>query len=203
MTSKGELVGANPTDKQLEGKATLTSMQKRNQNCRIRKMLEQLKEQGENEDVITQMAIKLKGKTFDRPVEVLPQPVKTEERSIKVEPYIPQFRLQGKYVNILEGLELHTNVFTSSEQDDNVEHVFLERDMGRAGRLRRTYSETRKWKHDCIPNSCIVNIYEAGNCIPPHVDHDDFVRPFCTVSFINKCNTMFETEIQIVGDGEF
>ncbi|XP_020591016.1 uncharacterized protein LOC110031918 [Phalaenopsis equestris] len=56
---------------------------------------------------------------------------------------------------------------------------------------------------DCIPNSCIVNIYEAGDCSPPHVDYHDFTRPFCTVSFINKCNIMFGIEIQIVGDGEF
>ncbi|XP_020573117.1 uncharacterized protein LOC110019684 [Phalaenopsis equestris] len=166
--------------------------------------------------------------------------------------------VQGKYVNILEGLELHTNVFTGSEQDDIVEHVFLEKDMGHAGRLsRRIYSEPRKWKRrkrkvtiqhgccynfaqdkvgnppgifchdevdplpsfikriiirlvtwcilpaDCIPSSCIINIYEASDCIPPHVDQHDFARPLCTVSFINKCNIMFGTEIQIVDDGEF
>ncbi|XP_020598783.1 RNA demethylase ALKBH5-like [Phalaenopsis equestris] len=56
---------------------------------------------------------------------------------------------------------------------------------------------------DCIPNSCIVNIYEVGDCIPPHINHHDFARPFFTVSFINKCNIMFGTKIQIVGDGEF
>ncbi|XP_020581370.1 uncharacterized protein LOC110025295 [Phalaenopsis equestris] len=80
-----------------------------------------------------------------------------------------------------EGLELHTDVFTSSEQDDIVERVFLEQEMGHTGRLRRrTYSEPRKWKRvDCIPNSCIVNIYEAGDCIPLHVDHNDFARSFC------------------------
>ncbi|XP_020597778.1 uncharacterized protein LOC110037461 [Phalaenopsis equestris] len=245
------------------------------------------------------MAIKLKGKTPDQPVEMPPQPMKTgggvilkekeiEERIMQVEPYIPQFvnmtrplqiipehelekyekvrkqnfdhfqRFQGKYVNILEGLELHTNVFTSSEQEDIVEVFFLEREMGRAGRLRRrTYFEPRKWKRgegrvtiqydccynftknkegnppriirhdevdplpsfikrtikrlvtwhilpaDCIPNSCIVNIYEAGDYIPPHIDHHDFARPFCTISFINKCNIMFGIEIQIIGDGEF
>ncbi|XP_020593262.1 uncharacterized protein LOC110033570 [Phalaenopsis equestris] len=211
-----------------------------------------------------------------------------EERIMEVEPYIPQFvnktrplqiipehemekyekfrkqnfehfqRLQGNYFNILEGLELHTNVFTSSEQDEIVKRVFLEREIGCAGRLgRRTYSELRKWKRgkgrvtiqyyccynfardkegnplgiihhnevdplpsfikriikqlvtwrilpaDCILSSCIVNIYEARDCIPLYVDHHDFTRPFCTVSFINKCNIMFGIEIQIIGDGEF
>ncbi|XP_020598913.1 uncharacterized protein LOC110038413 [Phalaenopsis equestris] len=56
---------------------------------------------------------------------------------------------------------------------------------------------------DCILNSCIVNIYEASDCIPPHVDHHNFARPFCKVSFINKCNIVFGTEIHIVDDGEF
>ncbi|GMH19656.1 hypothetical protein Nepgr_021497 [Nepenthes gracilis] len=35
----------------------------------------------------------------------------------------------------------------------------------------------------CVPNSCIVNIYDEGDCIPPHTDHHDFLRPFCAVSF--------------------
>ncbi|XP_020597545.1 uncharacterized protein LOC110037282 [Phalaenopsis equestris] len=134
----------------------------------------------------------------------------------------------GKYVNILEGLELHTNVFIGGEQDDIVERVFLERDMGRAGRqgrksawpgiihldevdplpsfIKRMIKRLVTWRNlpvDCIPNSCIINIYEAGDCIPPHVDHHDFARPFCIVSFIKKCNILFGTEIQIVGDGEF
>ncbi|XP_020595536.1 uncharacterized protein LOC110035616 [Phalaenopsis equestris] len=56
---------------------------------------------------------------------------------------------------------------------------------------------------DSISDSCIVNIYEASDCIPPHIDHHDFARPFYTVSFINNCNNMFGTEIQIIGDGEF
>ncbi|XP_020596452.1 RNA demethylase ALKBH5-like [Phalaenopsis equestris] len=56
---------------------------------------------------------------------------------------------------------------------------------------------------DCIPNSCIINIYEEGDCIPPHIDHHDFVRPFCTVSLILESSILFDTDIEIIGPGEF
>ncbi|XP_031131379.1 RNA demethylase ALKBH9B-like isoform X2 [Ipomoea triloba] len=55
----------------------------------------------------------------------------------------------------------------------------------------------------CIPNSCIVNIYEEGDCIPPHIDHHDFIRPFCTVSFLSECNILFGSSLKIVSPGEF
>ncbi|XP_044488097.1 RNA demethylase ALKBH9B-like [Mangifera indica] len=55
----------------------------------------------------------------------------------------------------------------------------------------------------CIPNSCIVNIYDEGDGIPPHIDHHDFVRPFCTVSFLSECNTLFGSNLEILGPGEF
>nr|GMD11302.1 RNA demethylase ALKBH5-like [Ipomoea batatas] len=55
----------------------------------------------------------------------------------------------------------------------------------------------------CVPNSCIVNIYEEGDCIPPHIDHHDFVRPFCTVSFLSECNILFGSSLKIVSPGEF
>ena len=55
----------------------------------------------------------------------------------------------------------------------------------------------------CVPNSCIVNIYDEGDCIPPHIDSHDFVRPFCTVSFLSECNIVFGTNLSIVGPGEF
>eukprot|EP01018_Ginkgo_biloba_P016217 Gb_38685 [translate_table: standard] len=28
---------------------------------------------------------------------------------------------------------------------------------------------------DCVIDSYIVNIYEVGDCIPPHIDHHDFL----------------------------
>lgn len=55
----------------------------------------------------------------------------------------------------------------------------------------------------CIPDSCIVNIYDVGDCIPPHTDHHDFVRPFCTLSLLSDCNIVFGSNLDIVGPGEF
>lgn len=48
-----------------------------------------------------------------------------------------------------------------------------------------------------------MNIYDEGDCIPPHIDHHDFVRPFCTVSFLSECNTLFGSNLEILGPGEF
>lgn len=55
----------------------------------------------------------------------------------------------------------------------------------------------------CVPNSCIVNIYDEGDCIPPHIDHHDFVRPFCTVSFLTQSNILFGSSLKILSPGEF
>ncbi|KAL5821207.1 hypothetical protein ACOSQ3_023089 [Xanthoceras sorbifolium] len=55
----------------------------------------------------------------------------------------------------------------------------------------------------CVPDSCIVNIYEEGDCIPPHIDNHDFLRPFCTVSFLSQCNIVFGSNLKVVGAGEF
>lgn len=54
-----------------------------------------------------------------------------------------------------------------------------------------------------MPDSCIVNIYEEGDCIPPHIDNHDFVRPFCTVSFLSECSMVFGSNLNVVGAGEF
>jgi mRNA N6-methyladenine demethylase len=55
----------------------------------------------------------------------------------------------------------------------------------------------------CVPDSCIVNIYEPEDCIPPHIDSHDFVRPFCTVSFLSECNILFGTTLKVAAPGEF
>ncbi|XP_020584443.1 RNA demethylase ALKBH5-like [Phalaenopsis equestris] len=167
-------------------------------------------------------------------------------------------KIRGRYVNILEGLELHTDVFSENEQKRMVKYIFDLRERGREGLLKgRTYSEPRKWMKDksritiqygcCynyaydkrgnppriirhdevdplpplmkrmikmmvewrilpvhkVPNSCIINIYEERDCIPPHIDNHDFVRPFCIVSLISKCNIMFGKEIRVIGPAEF
>ncbi|XP_020597028.1 uncharacterized protein LOC110036836 [Phalaenopsis equestris] len=56
---------------------------------------------------------------------------------------------------------------------------------------------------DCIPNSCIINIYDDGDCVPPHITHHVFVRPFCTVPFISNNNILFDKEIYVIGPGKF
>ncbi|PSC76333.1 RNA demethylase ALKBH5 [Micractinium conductrix] len=53
------------------------------------------------------------------------------------------------------------------------------------------------------PNSAIINIYEAGDCIPPHVDHFDFIRPFCTLSLLSEQSIMFGQRLAPAGPGEF
>ncbi|KAG0500625.1 hypothetical protein HPP92_000697 [Vanilla planifolia] len=167
-------------------------------------------------------------------------------------------RVKGRLINVLEGLELHTGVFSPAEQRRIVDCVYDFQEKGRRGLLReRTYSEPRKWMKGkgritiqfgccynyavdkngnppgiirdeevdpippllkqmikrlvawhvlpptCIPNSCIVNIYDKDDCIPPHIDHHDFVRPFCTVSFLSECDIVFGAELKIIGPGEF
>ncbi|KAF8387727.1 hypothetical protein HHK36_026381 [Tetracentron sinense] len=167
-------------------------------------------------------------------------------------------RIKGKIVNILDGLELHTGVFSAADQKRIVDFIYDLQEMGRKGELKeRTYSAPQKWMKgkghvtiqfgccynyatdkkgnlpgiirnelvdpipplfkviikklvgwhvlppSCVPDSCIVNIYEEGDCIPPHVDSHDFVRPFCTVSFLSECNIVFGSTLQTVGPGVF
>lgn len=164
----------------------------------------------------------------------------------------------GKEINVLKGLELHTNVFNPDEQKEIVEFVYTLQRMGQNRQLRaRTYSEPKKWMRgkgrvtiqfgccynyavdkdgnppgivrdevvdplpplfkkmirkmvrwhvlppSCVPDSCIVNIYDEGDCIPPHIDHHDFVRPFCTVSFLAECKIVFGTSLKIINPGQF
>eukprot|EP01018_Ginkgo_biloba_P039393 Gb_01413 [translate_table: standard] len=197
-------------------------------------------------------------------------------------------RINGKLINILEALELHTCVFSAAEQKRMIDFIYELQERGRKKQLReRTYSEPRKWMrgkgrvtiqfgccynyavvrhvvHElqcyvydvliylfrllinifvvqdkngnppgiirdedvdpiphlfklairrlvkwhvlpptCVPDSCIVNIYEEGDCIPPHIDHHDFVRPFCTVSLLSECNIVFGSNLRILGPGVF
>ncbi|KAL2906753.1 RNA demethylase ALKBH5 [Bienertia sinuspersici] len=167
-------------------------------------------------------------------------------------------RVDGKVKNILEGLELHTGVFSAVEQKRIVDNIYDLVEQGKKGKLKeRTYTAPRKWmkgkgrvtiqfgccynyatdkkgnppgilRHEevdplpslfrviikrlirwhvlppsCVPDSCIVNIYEEGDCIPPHIDNHDFVRPFCTISFLSECNIVFGTDLKIEGPGEF
>ncbi|KAG6399797.1 hypothetical protein SASPL_141282 [Salvia splendens] len=167
-------------------------------------------------------------------------------------------RINGKLVNILEGLELHKAIFSAAEQKRIVSYVEQLEEMGKKGQLKaRTYTAPQKWMRgkgritlqfgccynyatdkkgnppgilkaeivdplpqlfkvmikrlvrwhvlppSCVPDSCIVNIYEEGDCIPPHIDNHEFVRPFCTVSFLSECDILFGSNLKIVGPGEF
>ncbi|XP_074308595.1 RNA demethylase ALKBH9B-like [Silene latifolia] len=167
-------------------------------------------------------------------------------------------RVNGKITNIVDGLELHTGVFSAVEQKRIVDHVYELMEKGKNGELKeRTFTAPRKWMKgkgrvtiqfgccynyatdkkgnppgilareevdplpsmfkvivkrlirwdvlppSCVPDSCIVNIYDEGDCIPPHIDNHDFVRPFCTISFLSECNILFGTDLKIEGPGEF
>ncbi|KAJ0440147.1 putative oxoglutarate/iron-dependent dioxygenase, alpha-ketoglutarate-dependent dioxygenase AlkB [Helianthus annuus] len=167
-------------------------------------------------------------------------------------------RVNGKIVNILDGLELHCDVFSTVEQKKIVDCVYDLQEKGKNGKLKeRTFTAPHKWMRGkgrvtiqfgccynyatdrngnppgilqnelvdpipplfkliikrlikwhvlpptCVPDSCIVNIYDEGDCIPPHIDNHDFLRPFCTVSFLSECNILFGTNLKIEGPGEF
>ena len=43
--------------------------------------------------------------------------------------------------------------------------------------------------------------YHAG--IPPHIDHHDFTRPFCTMSLLSEAPMVFGARLDVVGEGEF
>ncbi|TYG74772.1 hypothetical protein ES288_D04G209100v1 [Gossypium darwinii] len=177
---------------------------------------------------------------------------------VRKKDFVHMEKINGKSMNVLKGLELHTKVFNAEEQKKIIECVYNLQRMGQKGQLReRTYSEPRKWMRGkgrvtiqfgccynyavdkignppgilreeevdplpplfkqmikrmvrwhvlptmCVPNGCIVNIYNEGDCIPPHIDHHDFLRPFCTVSFLTQCNILFGSSLKIVSPGEF
>ncbi|CAH2051377.1 unnamed protein product [Thlaspi arvense] len=167
-------------------------------------------------------------------------------------------RIKGKLVNVVDGLELHTGVFSAVEQKRIVDQVYQLQEKGRKGELRvRTFTAPQKWMRGkgrvtiqfgccynyatdragnppgilqreevdplpslfkviirrlinwhvlpptCVPDSCIVNIYDEGDCIPPHIDNHDFLRPFCTISFLSECNILFGSNLKVEGPGEF
>jgi alkylated DNA repair protein alkB family protein 5 len=72
--------------------------------------------------------------------------------------------------------------------------------------LRNTIKRLVRWHvlpTTCVPDSCIINIYDEGDCIPPHIDHHDFVRPFCTLSLLGECCILFGGNLKIIGPGSF
>lgn len=168
-------------------------------------------------------------------------------------------RVKGRLVNIVQGLELHADVFSAVEQKRIVDFIYSLQEKGLRGELKeRTFTAPRKWMRgkgrqtiqfgccynyttdkdgnppgilkragavdplphlfkviikrlirwhvlppDCVPDSCIVNIYDEEDCIPPHIDNHDFIRPFCTISFLSECDILFGTDLRTIGPGEF
>ncbi|XP_020598667.1 uncharacterized protein LOC110038240 [Phalaenopsis equestris] len=108
--------------------------------------------------------------------------------------------VQGRFVNILEGLELYTRVFSESDERSILDCIFDFRDRAAVIILQMIDREICQGSLDMT--SCIINIYDE-DCIPPHIDHHDLLRPFFTVSFKGKSNILFGKEIDIVGSVEF
>lgn len=48
------------------------------------------------------------------------------------------------------------------------------------------------------PDSCIINRYGRGDCIPPHVDHESYYRPISTLSLLGEEPMLVGTKFQTV-----
>ena len=51
---------------------------------------------------------------------------------------------------------------------------------------------------DVRPDSCIINQYDAGDCIPPHVDHPSYHRPISTLSLLGEEAMLVGTRFRTV-----
>ncbi|XBJ06377.1 hypothetical protein VPH35_025009 [Triticum aestivum] len=127
-------------------------------------------------------------------------------------------RVDGRMLNVLQGLELHANVFSPDEQFGCCYNYAADRDGNPPGIVRdeavdplppllaamaRRLVLWRVLPPSCVPDSCIVNVYDVDDCIPPHVDHHDFLRPFCTASFLTEAPILFGKDMRVVAPGEF
>ncbi|KAH0466144.1 hypothetical protein IEQ34_006247 [Dendrobium chrysotoxum] len=133
--------------------------------------------------------------------------------------YICLERINRILVNILHGLELHIYVFNSMEQKEiiivqSLLKITIEKNGIILGilcnviadhipnllklmikRLITSHVLSINYVHD----SCIINIYDPGDYISPHIDSNDFERPFSIV----ECNIIFGHKLKSVGSGEF
>lgn len=50
---------------------------------------------------------------------------------------------------------------------------------------RGVFSESQR------PDACTVNVYAPHNWLPPHIDSENFDRPFCTVSLLSEQQAVF------------
>jgi alkylated DNA repair protein alkB family protein 5 len=53
------------------------------------------------------------------------------------------------------------------------------------------------------PDMAIINIYEVDDCMPPHVEHQDFDRPFAFLSLLSEQSIMFGSSLVPLAPGEF
>jgi hypothetical protein len=51
---------------------------------------------------------------------------------------------------------------------------------------------------DVRPDSCIINMYDVGDCIPPHVDHGSYHRPISTLSLLGVESMLVGTRFRTV-----
>ncbi len=51
---------------------------------------------------------------------------------------------------------------------------------------------------DVRPDSCIINQYGKGDCIPPHVDHESYHRPISTLSLLGEEPMLVGTKFQTI-----
>lgn len=48
------------------------------------------------------------------------------------------------------------------------------------------------------PDSCIINQYGKGDCIPPHVDHESYSRPIVTLSLLGQEDMLVGTKFDTI-----
>ncbi|GAU41359.1 hypothetical protein TSUD_390460 [Trifolium subterraneum] len=91
-------------------------------------------------------------------------------------------RLNGRDINLLQGLELHTGVFNVIEQNEIVDYIYRLQRRGQEGRLReKTYSKPRKWMRgkgrETIQFGCCYNYAVDKNGNPPAIRPGEFSGP--------------------------
>ncbi|KAF8391701.1 hypothetical protein HHK36_024010 [Tetracentron sinense] len=93
-----------------------------------------------------------------------------------------QRRIQGKIVNILDGLELHISFLSAKEQLEIVDCIYKLQKMGIKGELKeRTYSEPQKLKSGkgrvTIQFGCCYNFATDKNGNPIGILRNELVDP--------------------------
>jgi len=58
-------------------------------------------------------------------------------------------------------------------------------------------------QHHQRPDSLIVNVYELGDCIKPHIDDPNYERPFCTVSLSSSVQMGLGSKISVRAQGVY